>query len=415
MQYKVKKLEIIKLLISIVFTIFSGILYLTHNYKALALFALIVNIGLLIYSSRDMILYLITIVIFYSNYSIIIGEYLVGNLQLQFTGLRSNHYDLFELGLFLLCLFSIWIAYFLKPVKKEFNFPFCKNKIIFWTIYIIIILINLIFFDRSSVDGYIVRSQPIAGYSYLMFIAMNYYSGNNKNLRLFSMLLFILLALQSLMFGNRHSIIALAIVQLVSFYINKVSVKVINLIIVISILFLSIIGVMRTGNSLSINNIILQFFSSLAVQDTSVYAFSASITHLYLLDFDYNRIMLFFGFVSSLIFGGSLSITKNTLLTEIAKEHAFNLGGGLIFSYFYVWFGYVGVLFLTLLIGKIYDFLRMSRSDLWKLVLVAAVALTSHWYVYSPLHLFRGPFIILPVLLFFLRIIDKYIKGIKGV
>lgn len=414
MTIKVKdSLKIVSLLL-----ILTLLFILRGNEKSefLAFFLVLFSFNLLYKVRFDINLIFIAIPIFYANYSIAIGEFLIKNLQVSFNSIRFVDYSYYHDTLLGICIFTIVFTFFIKPINKKRNFEFKDNAFIFYILVILIGLINILFFDRTISESYIVRSNSLHGYSFLLVIFMAYYSGNKKIRRNIITIIISTIALQSLVYGGRQAVIPIAVIFLVTLYPHKLNYKNITLAAVGGVIVLTIIGQLRGTATLDFATILDLFKSDYYVQDTSVYAFNSSVTHVYAKNIytGLARIKSFFAFLVSIFFGQGTDFTNLGNVTLISDTIQNNLGGGIVSSHFYFWLGWFGVITSPVIIVSIINKLNKSSQELSKLMFIGIVSTTSTWYLYSPLQFFRVSFLLVPVAYYSLRLVDKEIKKMKG-
>ena len=176
-------------------------------------------------------------------------------------------------------------------------------------------------------------------------------------------------------------------------------------------------GIYRSEYMLEISffDIIQKVTEKLFINDTAAFAYFSSLTHLYMLEHvDYYYVLeSFFNFVLIVIFGGlgstffNLDLTSG-YLTEAAKQYHWNVGGGIIISYLFFWFGYVFfipvlILFFIFLLKKF-----KFKNTYQYLSLIIILVTIPRWYLYSPGALFRGVFVILPLVIFLFSLLNNF-------
>ncbi|MGL5950737.1 MAG: hypothetical protein ACRCZH_04875, partial [Cetobacterium sp.] len=109
---------------------------------------LILYVASLVKFRKNNYLFLLFFILLYFNYSIIFGEYLVGNLKLNFHNLREQE-DLYIEGIKLLFIFVFMLYFFIEDNKNLELKVFKSNSIIFWLIYLLILYIGIFKINRS--------------------------------------------------------------------------------------------------------------------------------------------------------------------------------------------------------------------------------------------------------------------------
>lgn len=410
---KVKRKDVLKFLGTI--TIILLLIYLRskNQYITLAFSLLTFSLLLILKVRKDVYLIFMLIPIFYANYSIAIGEFINKNLQVTFNSIRLFDYGKYVDALLMLCIFVVVLLFFLVPNNHN-PFKTKNNPFIFYSLAVIVIFVNLIFFDRTESSTYIVRSNSLHGYTYLLVLFMSYFSGGRKNRKIITLIIVGLIALQSLVYGGRQAVIPTVIISLLTVFYSKLNYKNILVVTSLGIIVLTIIGQLRGTAEVGLSTILELFRKDYFVQDTSVYAFNSSVTHIAaeIVYSNSQRIQSFVAFLLSIFVGQDSSFTQLGNVTIISDSLNNNLGGGIISTYFYFWLGWGGVLVIPFIIVWIINKLNRSKSELQNLMLIGIVATTSTWYLYSPLQFFRIITVFIPLLYFVCCLIDRETKKI---
>lgn len=406
-----------KVIFSLLFIFF--LFYLTHirQITILSMVLIAVSVSLLIKVRKDIKLVLLVIPITYANYSIAIGEFLKQNLQVSLNSIRFIEYEAYINVLLMITIFTFVFSIFIRPNKNNVVFEVKNNWLIFYTLSLLVFLINIIFFDRTPSTTYIVRGSPLQGYTFLLILFMYYFSGKRRFRIFIILLLTFLIALQSLYFGNRGALISIVIVVLLTVFKNKLSFNNIIIFSFIGIVFLSIIGTTRSGQSATfeISDYIESFRENYFVQDTSVYAFNSSVTHYVAASFydSIDKVKSFIAFIFSIFIGGNTGFTNYGNVTNLSNAVVNNLGGGLITTHFYFWFGWLGVLLIPYILAYLINKFNKNNSDKYQLTVISLAATSSTWYLYSPLQFFRIIIVFIPLLHFGMLFFDKEMKKYK--
>lgn len=413
--------NVMKILIMIIIIIVTTLLPYTKSYNsALAFIALIFSVMLLYKGRNNIPLTLMFIFIFYSNYSVIVGEYLIaGNLSVPFTEVKNDL--IYGIAIKAMLIFVAILALFYNGKffeKKSLEIKPVNNSLIFYSLLIMLVFSLYFGVDRGSYLNYSVRVSPIFEYSKLLFLFAFYYSGNlkfRKALMTFLMLAFII---QDIYTGGRITTLQLLILFTITVYLDKVTFRKIILYSGIGIVLNNLVAVYRNNFSIegiSVLETIQKIFENYFVFDTATFSYYATGTHI-ATTFDVGietRISSFFEFFKS-IFIGSNSITSD-VTTFVSQNFHYNMGGGYIFSWFYFWFGFVGVIFIAMFIVKAINNLMWTRSNLGKLIYIAIIFNTPRWYLYSPNQLFRGSLFFVTLIWGVLYIVNNITKKKKSI
>lgn len=393
-------------------TLILIVIFNNDTVKILSLLLLLLSFRLIYVFKSNIYMSIVAITIFYFNYSIAVGEFLVGNVRANFN-LRYTNYEYYIMSLIMIIIFVLILNIFCRKIKKRENyFPYKNNIIIFYLLYSLIILINIFFFDRSYSETYIVRGNSIQGYSFLLFIFLIYYSGNLRNRKIMILILVFLVSIQSMIFGGRGSIVPILILIMCTIFIDLLNFKRILLLIMVGIMLMTLVGSYRHSNSLDLVSVYTEFKELLFVQDTSVMAFTASTTHLGAADYfeTSQRVHSLIDFILSIFIGGSSEIVAMGNVSKVAESIYPNIGGGIFVTHFYFWLGWIGVILSGVIVSWVLNRGMNSNKNLGKLIFTSIIINIANWYLYGPLQLFRGGIFIVIIMYITLNQIDIITK-----
>lgn len=376
----------------------------------------IITLGLsilLLYRSRNnLLMFLIAFFIFYCNYSIVIGEYIVGgNLGVRVYEVKNIH--IYGIAIRILLLFMSIITIFYKNQKIElskFRLIPKDNIIIFYSLIFILIYILVFGIKRGNLYSYSVRIAPIYEYSIILFLFSYYFSGKSNIRRNILGLLIILFVLQDFYYGGRITSLQLILLLIVTVFIENLRLSKIISCGLIGIFINSMVGEYRRNYTLELDNlieIIVRIFKDLFVFSTPVYAYYASATHIAAFEVAelHIRTNSLLEFIKA-IFIGSKDIRGN-VTKFVAENYFFNIGGGLLPTHFYFWMGWLGVIIIALIIVFIANNLGSGDSNYLKILSLGITITVPRWYLYSPLNLFRGPLVLTTILFIIFSIIHE--------
>jgi hypothetical protein len=370
--------------------------------KVCGILTLVFSLLFLYKSKNKLPIFLIAFFILYCNYSIVVGEYLIGgSLGVPMQEVKTVEY--YGINIRILLLFMSIVSLFLtsKKVKIDaFKITPRDNIVAFYGSLFALLLILIFGIKRGVMTSYTVSITPVYEYSTLFFFFAYYFSGKSilrKNLIISLIVIFIL---QDFHYGGRVTSIQLILLLLLTINVNKLSVKLILIGGSIGIFINTLIGAYRASYSLDSSNVLGIFgifIGRYFVFDTPIYAFYSSATHIAaagLVDIQ-QRFNLFFDFFLSIFIGNK---TDTSDVTRFVSVHYFyNVGGGLITSNFYFWFGWIGVICIAILLVLILNKLGTGKSDYWKMVTIIIIFSVPRWYLYTPLSLIR-PLLLISVL-----------------
>lgn len=411
--------------------------------RALALFAVIIIVlgvesgvfkawlliaitGLFLFRSRNnAAVFLVAFFIAYCNYSIAVGEYIVGgDLAAPFQQVRSL--GVYPKLLDVLLVFTSIVVFFYNGSSfdvKRFRAIASQSNLLFYIVVFTVLVCIFVFgVNRAPGVGYSVRITPLYEYSYIFFIFCFMFSGaaavGGGSLRERALIVFVVMfVLQDIYYGGRVTSMQLVYFLFLTCFALRLSVGGILVYGLVGIVVNKLVGVLRAGEiSFSVDsfvNILQRFWGSYFVFDTPVFAYYASATHVaasmwYGFDF---KMLSFWHFCVGVIAGSPDGIGNVT--SYVRNNLYINQGGGLLPSHFYFWFGWSGVVFIAVLLVALLNGFPRARSRFGLMLLVVLVLTVPRWYLYSPLSLFRPLF--LCVCLYMLAWAGKRLLSVRGV
>ena len=87
-------------------------------------------------------------------------------------------------------------------------------------------------------------------------------------------------------------------------------------------------------------------------------------------------------------------ISEYEILNSLTGKYQVNYGGGLLTCYFYFWFGWLGVIFISIYIAFLYSTIKNNcenkYSEYKEVLSIFIISTIPRWYLYMPNLLFRG-------------------------
>lgn len=394
-----------------------------YQFSILLLAWLIILIDLfLLYKNRNnKLLLILNFCIFFFNYSICVGEYIANNLLLENNYLyNTRHGNLYIDGIFLLFVFDCIRLLFFNRKIPNVKIQYRSNIVIFYLILFYLIYVAIFEINREPSLLYEVKITAVYEYSILFFVFLIYYSGQSSFRNLITHLLAIAFIVQDMYYGGRVTSLQLIFLFLMIKHSSYLKFKRLILGFPIALFAFTVVGAYRTNYNLDlilVDDVFKRIKDTWFVQDTAVCAFFASITQInaYYYISDITRLSSFISFIASILGGSQAPIwfqfdPELPLVTSLAKQYHWNMGGGLIFTWYYFWGGFSGMLLLSVLTLRVIKKMLLSNNDLCKLISITIVFTMPRWYLYSPLAFWRGSFFIFPILYFFFYFLDIFIK-----
>jgi hypothetical protein len=141
--------------------------------------------------------------------------------------------------------------------------------------------------------------------------------------------------------------------------------------------------------------------------DTISYSHYCGTTIVMLRSYLHNYLQQFFLFVYSIFVGTGRAGYNLPRLAVLTAPKLFNRGGGFTYSHFYYWFGYLGVVVFSFIMGVMIKRVYKNNDRLSKVLQLTVSAFAMRWYVYYPIAFFRSALLIPAVLYFACDIYDK--------
>lgn len=365
--------------------------------------------ALCIFRVRKNIYYLIVFfLIFYFDYSIIYPNYIHHIDNFFTTGINSS---VTNISINLLCIFSGMLFVLIpngikktvigeKLVLTDRNL----NKKFLFCVFLILIGILLLGVARPTEIGERTTPSPIYEYSVIIYIVSFYFIKDKKIRRVFAFLCF-LSACQCFIYGGRVSGVQNLMCLYIFFLSHRISFARMALYSSPLFLIMLIIGAARGAvlqGEFSVDAIMQRFLDGGGALDTCYAAYKTSQIYV----FAESRVAdsyKYFLFLIVEIFVGSGLFPHMSAYKLISKLHK-NYGGGVFPYYFYFYGNLIGVVLSSLII-RFYLILMNSLTakgkGLLKCLSIFFICTIFRWYLYNPLVLLRGSFLMTIVYLMF--------------
>lgn len=404
------------------FVVYLSDASISYTTNFLAFSILIFNLAALIKVRHNKFALLVVLQFAFYNYSIVQAEYLAENYQLMMNELRvlENGFYYSKTLLFFY-LFNAIFAIFLDRlpgISRAFKYQTqIGNSLIFYPLLGIIFIIGTFFGGSLSDQGlYEIGVSAIYEYSYMLFVYLFFFAGENKMKNILAMLAAAYIILNELAIGGRITTVQVVFVILMMIVLPRLTTFKIILFGGIGLVLMNMIGAFR-GNTQDASILVTleQMFDSLFINNTSVFAYSSSVTHVAAADYftDAQGIQSFIGFLSYVFLGSNGIWVEYSDVTDLSNTVFPNVGGGIYFSHFYFWGGILGVIlsafFLVYLFNKLLG-KYSENSQLLNFIAIFFVASSSRWYLYSPLQIFRATFFFGTVSYLLFMFVDRFVR-----
>lgn len=416
---KIKKNELSGLYtdIFISFLMLSTIVLSDNSLSSLKPIGVMLLIGTfyLLYKSRKSSQLLIFFgLITYVNVSVAFGDLLQVKDTLEYESLvwqmslRNSEFNVLAAKSLLLVMSVLNLflnSKFIKKIEVNRKIERKDNKYIFFGGLIVLLIFWFFGYGGSMGNTYESNTRTIYEYSILVFIAVWFYSGESKTRQYLLYLFVFLYVVQSLIRGDRSSAFPMLIALiLVKNY--KINLKYLLLLAFSGITVSNIVSAYRLSFSINdfLNVFMTKYGLSSLLSDTVSQSYYTGISIMFSGDLITNSSKYFPNFLAGIVFGGGF---ENADVGAISYNYAINKGGGFFFSWFYFWFGMLGVLAGAIFLGYLLRLFFISNNNYLKLYTVCLISMTLRWYLYTPFVLFRTVLFIFTVLLLVCFMIEK--------
>lgn len=362
---------------------------------------LIINVFMLWCTRKNLMMFIIVMVMAYSNYSIIYANFINYIDNTMYTQTITNSISNRALNILLifnlsLIIFIDWTKIHAMKKVNLFHEKKRKDNIVLAIMTMVLIIVFFVGFKLPDVSGERGAPQPIYEYAVSFFIVYFYYSRGNKKNILWGIFLVTLYSLQNFMFGGRIYGLQFILVAFLMLLAHKFTIRKLLIVTFPFFVIFNIIGILRgyflthLGDLGDFGDTIFQSGFSL---DTAYSAYYTSQAIVFASDnFNLSEKMIFFGdFIVSIFLGESRN-TKS-IPQNIAYQYIPHSFGCLMPHYFYFYFGTLGAIMAAFILKfylRIIYNLKESTPGYIKCIAVFIVAHSFRWYLYSPLGLFRG-------------------------
>ena len=401
---KIFKLSTFQIWNYLIFTFFLFVASLLYYLNGSGEFSLPISILILLINLHSCFKvrhqwYLLVIygVIFYSNYSICMANY-IAPIENYFTAWKHTAYSIE--GLHILLFFSLLLNLIIpQHISKKPILPLIQQNrrapILSMGILGVLILVGIFEFNHPDLAGTRGMGTAIYEYSIIGFIIGLYYTGKIQWLQLLYALVGSFFVFQNFIFGGRIEGLQIILLFILAFFSNKLRVKYVFPLLVIGLILLTGIGQFRAEFKLNIDSF-LEITNRLTheylVTDTAYAAYFASLTFLAVLPFTpwTMRLKFFQQFLMYIFVGSRLSGFDPWGYTKGFFVH---YGGGLLpfFAYFYL--GVVGVILLALYLRFLLGYIAIvseCSSGFLRCITLYLTVTVFRWYLYGPSQLTRG-------------------------
>ena len=375
----------------------------------LAVAACVMAAALCAYFSKNRLLLLIAAVLLYSVYSIAFVNYISPLTTTMFTTYRDSAAAgtaLSALLLFLSCLLLFAPAGVCHFRKNDSLFHGSTgNTPLVVALCVVLALILVFAFGRPDTIGGD-RGSPSALYEYstILFLIGFYLAGDKRGLRVALAILLILFVLQNIVYGGRITGVQLLLCLFFMFYSERISSFRLVVLAVCALMVFTFIGAVRTSITSAefdeFLNVMGNKITGGFAWDTAYSSWHTSITFVLYSDFVSweERLVLFWHWVQSIVFGGSVPMSNLARLTRSYFAHYY---GGVFPVFFQFYLGPLGVVLsagyvsiVLRLVNRVCERCKDSNVGIIEVASAISAVYVSvscfRWILYSPSQITRG-------------------------
>lgn len=416
--------------LSVLIFILGLFFLLFNNVKALCFMAVLLNTVFIIKFRENVPLFILFIFIYFYTFTFIyyyfFNYYLSVWLDFQSFGTYKkvliNHY----LFIFVLGLFTSNKKH--SDLRLKVEEIVRSNTVVYYILCFIFILLVFfgirgenIFESGIYADSESMKKTTLHEYNIIVYLFILIYSKNSKSFLLLNAFFLSIFISKTLLYGGRIEVLEICLLFFYYYYVfrNKINYQHVLFLSIAGYFFMYIFQNIRSNPLALINfdlGTIFDFSELLNFNSAKTYIDSnqgdvlqSSARMIGLIDVGlipfYNRI---FG---SIIFIFSILIPPNFLpefsnLSVFKQELYSSGGGGLISTYFYVWYSYLGPIIIAFYLSIILNGFFKTNNSYIKIYGLTILISFPRWFAYNPIQIVK--FCLLPVLiLFFIRLLFR--------
>ncbi len=240
-------------------------------------------------------------------------------------------------------------------------------------------------------------------YFYIVFF-LSYFFTTSRKIELFLYFSFAIYCYLSFTRGYRIQMIEMIILFFILFFDGKF--RNIHLILgsFFSLIIMEFFGILKTIGKFNSEQLINSFgnFGEIYLTNQTEVFYSTStmleLANKNILDL-YIRVETLFGFLINIIVPSGFMWQGSRLLDYIPRYAQIG-GGGFCFGYVYFWLGYLGIILLSMYLGKLFSSLNTKKN--WVIFfIILTTSICPRWFAYEPTnHLLRMQVLLVAVYLF---------------
>ncbi len=371
---------------------------------------------------NNIYLLIMSLFIFYSNYSVVVGIYLDSSLRPRYLYPQIDNVQIYGKGIAMLLILMLFLDIFtvkkgkvnVKADRNNFIKKDNHNSTLFFINWLLLHFIIVLGYSKNA--GGRGSASAIFEYGSILLLIMFYFSGDRKEKRLFCIESVLFYALTSFINGTRIEALICILLFILCFFKNGISHALLVVGMVCGLLLFSIIGTIRGNWSALLSgsvSILDTIFHNKFVFDTCTHAYFPALCMIEMFN-DYSVSVsahYFLRFIATIIIGQS-RVKDGDLIQVVASNYYHNQGGFTI-GFFYVWFSYIGSLIYGIIVRhyiKLISNISDNTEDYKMGIFFYFIASVPRWYLYGPWSMFRGVLVCFLIFEFF-KILAYGISG----
>lgn len=356
------------------------------------------SLYLLVFVRRNVVLFVICFVFFYSNYSAVIANIFppYSSFDTMYAASSYSAEALLACSIFISVLLLFIPSHIAEMASFDyFSFvPRFRYRAIA-TLMLSVVLVAILLSGLAELaNGGRASTSSLFEYAYILLSVGFILSGNSKASRNIFIILSVFYIVQPMLGGNRANMLNVVLLLFVIFFARGLTWKSVLPALLLGALFLISFGNYRSSDNFSIVYVASQMGDAfkLSVEnsfiwDTASFAFQQCIAFIDLKDEISSSTLLYLigQWVQSWFLGSSA--VPDSSLAMYVQERVGGLGGGFLPVYFYFYFGVPGAAISGLIVAfwfRRIASINQESSPAAVFLTVGIAATVCRWYLYSP-------------------------------
>jgi hypothetical protein len=412
MIIRFRKADLLYFFISFVLFVFALADYFFGTLKIMSLAVVLINIVFIIKFHRQIPIFILFV--FILLYSLIFPSFFI-------EGYDISYWPDFQtskiIGIVLLSHF-LFLFFLGNSISSRFyNIELNFKKVIKPNIYVfiflsflgtILILFGLsgenIFVSGTYANSEVVQKSTLHEYFILVFLFIIAYAPNGVLYQRIIQLFLFIFSLKTLLYGGRVEVLQILLLFFYISYVfkNRIKLKYVIAILIFGIYFSGLVSNIRANPLILLSDNFIDLFNPtniffnkpenriLSSTEGDVIQSSARIVGLVQTNEIslVQRVISLFNYLLSPIIPSSF-LAEPTNLATFKQEYFHSGGGGLISTFFYVWLGYLGPIFIALMIGFLIKKFYLFNNKLYFIYGICLLSMFPRWFSYNPIFLIK--------------------------